>query len=126
MNTTLYVRANQTEAGLANLGHSVTGVNGTVQGNMADIGGLKNSTDRDRWGMEIGVEIDIQGESSFLPPLKSYSARSHVNWSEISLSARRYKGILYSNLLGVARRITHPVQQYDKCLIFTESAQRLF
>ena len=42
------VRANQTEAGLASLGDSVTGVNGTVQGNMAQIGGLKNTTDRDR------------------------------------------------------------------------------
>ena len=30
----------------------------------------------------------VQGKSSFLPPLKSQSTISHVNWSEISRSAR--------------------------------------
>ena len=49
----------------------------------------------------------VQGESSFLPPLKS--TRSYVIWFEISLSDRRYKGIFYSNFLGVARRMAHPV-----------------
>ena len=46
--TICLVRANQTESGLASLGDSVTGLNGTVQGNMVEIGGLRNSTDRDR------------------------------------------------------------------------------
>ena len=53
----------------------------------------------------------IQGVPLKSPPFNLLSTRSHVNWLQIDLSARGYKGILYLENLGWATLAEHPVKK---------------